>query len=244
MADHVVVDVSLVLTLHNEGELAQASLLAAERARESAAEIGLRTELVLALDQATEATRRVVDAFPLNPIDRVLNLSFGDVGASRNAAINSSRGRYVAICDGDDLLSADFLSIGARMLDSASSDVVVRPQLVVRFGEEASVGWQVGSGSDDFDVACLLAVNPWTNACIARASLFLRVPYWTKSAASQGLGYEDWHWNCETLAVGCVNVIADETIHYVRVKKRGSLNASYIAQSALVAPSRFFSARP
>lgn len=233
-------DISLLITLHDEGELAQPTLLAAARAREQAAQRGWGVELVLALDRASVRMRRVVDAFELAAHDQVLQLDVGDVGASRNAAMQFCRGRYVAICDGDDLLSANFLEVAATQLEDDAREVIVRPQLVVQFDQNNSLGWQVGSDDPVFDPRCMLTINPWTTACMARRSLFLAVPYWVRTAQAQGLGFEDWNWNCETLAAGAVDVIAARTVHYVRIKASGSMNARYAREAAVFPPSRLF----
>lgn len=235
-----VVDISLLLTLHDEAEQAQPSLLAASRACERAGQQGLDAELVLALDRASAPTQRVVAAFAGARACRVLDLDLGDVGASRNAAIGACRGRNVAICDGDDLLSANFLEVGARMLDSDSRQVIVRPQLVVQFDQSAGVGVQVASDDPAFDPHCLLVVNPWTTGCMARRTLFHTTPYWARSEDGRGYGFEDWKWNCDTLAAGAVNVIAPRTVHYVRIKASGSMNVRYSSEAALVPPSQFF----
>lgn len=234
------VDISLLVTLHDEAEQAQPSLLSAKRAREYAERRGLSVELVLALDRASVATQRVVGAFARAPQDKVLHLDFGDVGASRNAAVGACRGRYVAICDGDDMLSENFLAAGAQLLDADPRELIARPELVVRLDQETSVGWQVASDDVGFDPNCLLVVNPWTSACMAPRMLFDSVPYWVKTAHDAGLGFEDWHWNCETLARGAGNIVAPCTIHYVRIKATGSMNARSIGRAALMPPSRLF----
>jgi len=235
-------DISLLITFHGEGEQARPALQAAVRARDRAAEHGLSVELVLSLDSATAATLAVIDTFARGPMDQVLHVSLGDVGANRNAAIAASRGRLLAICDGDDLLSRNFLEVAARLLDSDSRQVIVRPQVIVQFDQAATIGWQIGSDHKGFDPRCMVAVNPWTTGCMARRSLFEAVPYWVRDENCAGLGFEDWHWNCETLAMGAVNVIAPKTLQYVRMKAAGSVNAHYIGQAALPPASRLFEA--
>jgi hypothetical protein len=237
MAEHAA-DISLLISLHDEAEQARPTLLSAVRAREWAASHGFRVELVLAVDRGSPAMHRVVEAFERQPQDQILELDVGDVGASRNASVESCRGRLVAICDGDDLFSQNFLEVGARLLDSDARRLIVRPELVVRFDQDASMGWQMASDDSAFDPRCLLAINPWTTGCMAERSLFQSVPYWVRDPDVPGFGYEDWHWNCETLASGAVNVIAPNTVHYVRIKASGSMNERYTREAALPPPTR------
>jgi len=233
-------DISLIITLHDEGEQARPTLLAASRARNTAAEQGFAVEIVLSVDRGSESTYRVVEDFQRHSQDQILHLDIGDVGANRNAAVAASRGRFVAICDGDDMFSANFLEVGAAILLADPRQAIIRPQVIVQFDQTATVGWQIGSDSDQFDPRCLVVVNPWTTGCMARRSLFEAVPYWVRGADHAGLGFEDWHWNCETLALGAVDIIAPETAQYVRIKAAGSMNAHYIGQSSLPPPSRLF----
>lgn len=242
LTEPAAIDVSLVVAFHAEGLLAQPALLAAARCRAHAEHLGLKVELVLALDRPSTQTRRLVTEFELNDHDQLLELQKGDVGACRNVAIRESRGRNVAICDGDDFLSANFLQAAHQLLKGAEPNLIVRPQLVMQFDQDRCLAWQDGSDRSSFDPACMLSVNPWTSACMADKSVFLRVPYWQRDDASAGLGFEDWHWNCETLAGGCINVIAPQTVHYVRVKAEGSLNARSVRDAALVPPTRLFEA--
>lgn len=232
------VDISLLITFHDEREQARPTLLAADRARKFAAQHGLNVELVLAVDNGSATTCRVIDAFDREPQDQILHHHRGDVGANRNAGIAACRGQLVAICDGDDMFSENFLSVAARMLQTDSRQLIIRPQVIVQFDQAASIGWQTGSDDAAFDPCCLVVINPWTTGCMARRSLFDAVPYWVRNEDRAGLGFEDWHWNSETLAVGATNIIAPQTVQYVRIKAAGSVNTRYIGQAALPPPSR------
>ena len=238
------VDVSLVIALHGEGLLAHPALLAAVRACAAASNSGIRVELVLALDAASAQTRAVVDGFKFDGICQVTTLAARDVGVSRNAAIRLARGQRIAVCDGDDFLSADFIVSASQCLDHMGVGVIVRPELVLYFDNERYVSWQRGSDEPGFDPDCMFLVNPWTSACMADRNVFLQCPYWEQQGAGEGFGFEDWHWNCETLASGLVHVVAARTIHYVRLKASGSLNARNRCNAALLPPSRLFDRLP
>lgn len=235
------VDITLVITLHAEDLLAYPSLVGAARCADHARDSGFNTELLLALDRPTAETRRVVRKFMATAHGcRVLELNVGDVGASRNAAVGIARGRVVAICDGDDLLSANFLTVGAMLLDGAPGSTIVRPHLVVQFDQNLGIVWQASSGVETFDPACLVMNNQWTTACMSHREVFEKTPYWVRDPAVPGFGYEDWNWNCETIAAGASNVIAPETAHYVRIKAQGSMNSMSGRENLITPPNKLF----
>ncbi len=234
-------DVSTVITFHREGLLAHKSLLSLGRCRAEAERDGISVEIVATLDRADVETARVVQAFrgPGQP-DCLLRLDVGDLGLSRNAAIAQARGRHVLVCDGDDYLSANFIVRCMETLASAPTSAIVHPQLVATFEAEHALWWQTGSDVSGFDPACMLAANPWNACSFAARDIYLDTPYVLARPGETGFGFEDWHWNCETLAKGHPHLVADSTVHYVRKKAAGSLNIAHAAQRALIPPTRLF----
>lgn len=233
--------VSIVITFHGEGLLAHKSLLSLGRCAVAAQDEGERIEIIATLDRPDEQTDRVVRSYDLpGRPDQILALDVGDLGLSRNAAIQASGGRWVLICDGDDYLSADFIVRSLSAVRGFGERTILHPELVVHFGVENSLWWQVGDDDPSFDPACLLACNPWNSCCLASRSTFLETPYRLARPGQSGFGFEDWHWNCETLALGHPHRIAKGTTHYVRKKADGSLNLNHAAHSALIHPTRLF----
>ena len=235
-------DVSIVLTCHREGLIAHATLLSIQRSREWAHSKGLKTELIVTLDLADEETRRVVQAFP-NRVGRnlVVELDVGDLGASRNAAIARATGRYVAICDGDDYYAQNWFADCVAM-SQVHPGSVLHPELVVLFDQWKAHSWQRDQGHPDFDPDCLLTINPWNSCCFALREVFLAHPYLTLRPGETGFGFEDWHWNCETLAAGHEHRVVPRTVHFVRRKRAGSLNLAHASTHALIPPSTLFGA--
>lgn len=234
-------DVTAVITFHREGLLAHKSLLSLQRCRDAARGKGICVEIVATLDRADQETARVVTGHRDGGlIDRMLELHCGDLGTSRNHAIRAASGSWILICDGDDYLSADFI---VRCLETASESgrsPVLHPELIVTFGAETGLWWQTGSDAQAFDPACMLVTNPWNACSFALRSIYLETPYALARPGESGFGFEDWHWNCETLALGHPHLIAPGTVHYVRKKSAGSLNAAHSGNRALIPPSRLF----
>lgn len=236
-------NVSVIITFHREGLLAHKSLLSLRRCRRVAAQERITVEVVATLDRADDETSRIVDAHHASGvIDRVLRLDCGDLGLSRNAAIEQATGEWILICDGDDYLSADFIVRCWHSVEGRTG-VIVHPELIVTFEAEAGLWWQTSSLEADFDASCMLVTNPWNACSFAERATYLQTPYLLARPGESGFGFEDWHWNCETLALGYPHLIAKRTVHYVRKKNVGSLNNAHAVNRALIAPTRLFSAR-
>ncbi|PKH70715.1 hypothetical protein CXF96_06660 [Stenotrophomonas sp. Betaine-02u-21] len=236
--------ISAVITFHREGLLAHKSLLSLRRCILAAERRGIAVEVVATLDNADSETSRIVAMHrDTGLIDQLLEVHCGDLGLSRNAAILSARGTWILICDGDDYLSAGFIT---RCWDTAAGDehVILHPELIVTFGAETGIWWQTGSNAAEFDANCMLVTNPWNSCSFGAKDIYLETPYVLARPGESGFGFEDWHWNCQTLALGHPHLIAEKTAHYVRKKESGSLNNAHAGNRALIPPTRLFAPRP
>jgi len=233
-------DLTIALACHRERHLAQATLRSIARARAYCDQRGITSELIVTLDRADAQTRRVVDEFPRRQSDRVVELDVGDLGQSRNAAVDLARGRLVAVCDGDDLYSQDWFARCVAFASQHGTVTVMHPHLVVLFDQWHAHSWQRDQLHPDFDVDCMLTINPWNSCCCADRSVFRAHPYATARPGESGFGYEDWHWNCQTLASGLVHRVVPETVHFVRRKRVDSLNAAQSPVDGRVRPPAGF----
>lgn len=234
-------DVSIALACCREGQLVQATLLSIERARAHCLDRGISSELIVTLDRADGETARIVREFPgLRDTDQVLEVDFGDLGMSRNAAVAQARGAYVAICDGDDLYAGNWFARCIEFDRHLAENIVLHPELVVLFDQCNVHSWQRDQSHPDFDMDCMLVINPWNSCCFARREIFDSHPYVTARPGETGFGYEDWHWNCETVAAGLVHRVVPGTVHLVRRKGSNSLNAEHARGDALIPPTALF----
>lgn len=237
-------DVTAVITFHREELVAHKALLSLKRCLESARAKGIRVEVVASLDRSNQETARVVSShLETGTIDQLLWLDHGDLGSCRNDAVQAASGDRVLICDGDDYLSADFIVRCMETASGQSADTIVHPELIVTFEDETNFWWQRGSDRVEFDPCCMLVMNPWNACSFASRDVYLRTPYVRARPGETGFGFEDWHWNCETLAAGCKHVVAPRTVHYVRKKRSGSLNNAHTHMNALIPPTRLFDPR-
>lgn len=232
---------SIVVTFHREGVLGHKTLLALARCRRAAQARGHTVQFVLTLDRADEETRRIVREHPsLQAGDVIEDIDYGDLGLSRNHAVRAAGGDWIGICDGDDYLSENWIVRCLESAQTAGARTIWHPELIVLFDGWHAISRQYGQDDETFDRHAMLVVNPWNSCSFAHRDVYLAVPYELARPGETGFGFEDWHWNCETLAKGYHHAIAVRTLHYVRRKQSGSLNQAHARASALIHRTALF----
>jgi len=233
------VDISCIVTLHREGILAHKTLASIAPAMRFAAATGARSELLLVADRADSETLQYLERSPhLPPDTRVLATDFGDPGLARNHGVQAAQGEYIAIFDGDDLCSENWLAEALRQ-GRENPAYIVHPDYNVYFGAERWILRHPDQRDAGFRASQLLVENAWTALCVARRETLLTIPY-SHTPANSGFGYEDWHWNCDTIAAGSVHVVAPDTVHFIRLKTSGSRNAAALERSRIIRHSALF----
>lgn len=232
-------DVSLVLALHREGALLRRSLLSLRDAVNEAREAGISTELVVTLDRADELTREALRGFDLTAFDacQVLDVNNGSLGLSRNNGINAARGRYVATCDGDDLISSNTIVAMFRLAEEVGPGHVIFPQYLYAFGESYHC-WKYFPLETVTPLA-FIDVHPYISRAFAARSLFRSIPY-QDARTSSGFAYEDWHFNSECVAHGHRMLVADDTILFYRQRASSLLNEANRGSARQLRPAKFF----
>lgn len=234
-------DVSAIITFHKEGLLAHTTLRSIERCRRHAEESGLRVEFCITLDNPDEETRRVVTMHPaLREDDRIHHVGYGDLSSCRNHAIAEARGNLVGTFDGDDYWTKNWISRCAELLRAEGEDRIFHPEIMVAFGAWNAYWWQVDQLEEFYRPGTLLLANYWNACAFASRKVFDECPYHVSRVGEAGFGFEDWHWNCETIASGYVHRLARGTARYERRKDGGSLNAAHQRERAVIRPTRFF----
>lgn len=234
------VHVTLLITFHREGILAHSTLNSIERCRRYARAAGIATEYVWVLDSVDDETRRVLNSHPCATGSvRVVEVAHRDLGASRNSGVAAARGNVVAILDGDDYYSENWIERGYHNLGLFGGHCVVHPEFVVSFGAQKAWGRMVDQDEQVFDKHGLLVENFWTAWTIAPRELYRAFPYVTTRTKDTGFGFEDWHWNCATIGAGVEHRLAPGTVAFYRRKLTGLL-AESSAANALMPPSQLF----
>ncbi|MCW5773252.1 MAG: glycosyltransferase family 2 protein [Rhodospirillaceae bacterium] len=236
-------DISIVLAAHDEGMMLHPTLRSAARACARAEAAGLAVELVAILDSPSPATRAYFEDWTergRQPAARRHETAFRDLGLVRNFGITQARGRYVALLDGDDLWCAEWLAAAHRAAEADPRRTIWHPEYSVMFGESAHV--MVGIDMDDpqFRLPGLALENHWTALAFAARDIFLETPY-RPAAVAAGFGFEDWAWNCDTIARGARHKIVPGTSHFIRKKQmQDSLSLRMTEAACLPIPSALF----
>lgn len=235
-------DISVVVTFHREGRLAHVSLNSIERVLNRVENAELKVETILVLDNADGETRRAVIEHPFRRAhDPIIKVSHGDLASSRNEAISLSRGACVAILDGDDLYSANWLELAHAAHQAEGGRHIYHPEITVSFDAIQNYNFTVDQRSSQFDAENLLMTNYWCSCTFASRQVFLDRPYLPKGSPDGGFGFEDWHWNCETVASGLEHRIVPGTALFYRRKRTGSLGTTDKQAFRIIHPTRLFS---
>jgi glycosyltransferase involved in cell wall biosynthesis len=233
--------VSAVVTFHAEGLLAHKTLLGLERIRIFSEKRGISVELVAVLDYADTETIRVVKSSPvIRANDKVIEVSNGDPGISRNSGIEVAIGKYIAIFDGDDFYSENWICKALAVSLSKAEPVVVHPEHTISFGSIHAVSdvWDMDD-RNDYSLVNAFAIHPWISCSFGEKKIYLQCPYQRAETKTTGFGYEDWHWNIELISKGIVHVTAKETALYYRTKRESRFTDQSGGRSIL-RPSEFF----
>ena len=232
-------DVTVTIVFHQERGYAIPALESALDLATLARSSGISVETRAILDRPDDQTTRIVRERG-NWLDDIQEVSFGDLGLTRNEGTRLARGQFLAFLDGDDLWGEEWI-VAAYALASktgARDTMVWHPERLFYFDEtdfdRHSVSDQpradarsfhmehVSSEMTDFDWRVLTIDNIWTANAFASRQLHVAYPYHPVDRKS-GFGVEDWSWNILTLANGVKHLVVPDTVHLIRQKDVGSL---------------------
>jgi len=231
-------DLTVVVTAHREGRMAHHTMRSLFRAMAYGNERGMSFKVVVVLDRADDPTREYF--LKCNHRDVTIRTAdCGDLGLSRNFGVGFAEGRYVGVLDADNLICRNWLFDAARYLDSLGREAVAHPEYQMVFEARNFVFRQISSLDPDFTIGNIIEYNYWDAVCVARRETFTRHPY-EATTQSEGFGFEDWHWNCQTLADGIEHHVVPGTVHFLRMKRQGSLLTHTRASKRVIRPSKLF----
>jgi hypothetical protein len=210
-------DISVIVTAHAEGVLLGATLRSAEAAIARAEADGLTCERLLGLDAATETTRAIAQS-PQFSEWSLHEVNLRDPFLTRNTMIGAANGRWIALVDGDDLVSENWLARGAETLQCAgdkANTTVVHPELNVIFDHHNGSFLKIAPTDPLFVPEVFYFDNYYDLMAFTPRSLHLTYPY-DRRKFDAGYGFQDWQWNLKTLAAGVTHQIASDTIVFKR----------------------------
>lgn len=103
-----VIELSVIITAHDEGLLAHKTMLSILRALEISRVN--KYEIIVHIDCGTDDTIKYFQRYVDDKHFKIIQNCFGDLGESRNAAVKVARGKYVLFRDADDLVSNNYVA--------------------------------------------------------------------------------------------------------------------------------------
>jgi hypothetical protein len=208
------------------------------RSSEYSRKDSIQTEIIVVLDRADKKTEEYFAEY-MDPPFQIHHVDFGDLGLARNSGVLFSSGKYIAFLDADNLFGQDWLSKAFLFLEMSQRDIIVHPEYHVVFGRNNLIWHQISSSSPEFRFSNLIEFNYWDAVCVTKRDILLKYPY-ESTTQSLGFGFEDWHFNCQTLADGIEHIIVPGTVHFLRTKESGSLLEYSLQTHRLIRPSKLF----
>ncbi|MCW5726858.1 glycosyltransferase family 2 protein [Parvibaculum sp.] len=228
------VDISVVVTAHNETIVAGPTVLSAEAACRVAEAGGFSVERLIALDAATDACREFFTQPAFDNWTKV-SLDQRDLGRTRNAIMSTVKGRWIAFLDADDLFSENWLIEGARRLAGAEARgerIIVHPEFNWIFDRGHSIFVKPDQDDPIFTPYFFYRSNYYDSLCMAPKEAHLEIPYIHRDIPN-GLSFQDWQWNIETMAAGWKHVTAHDTIIFKRRRDDSLVTESRNRQSII-----------
>ena len=232
------VDISVVVTVHHEGRLAHRTMRSVSRSAEYARQKGMSVEVIVVMDSPDQATKEYFGGYGSSDVV-VKDVAFGDPGLARNHGVMTASGEYVAFVDGDNLIAGDWLYRAVEYLRRQDCDLVAHPEYHIVFEGEAFIWLQVSSSSAECYVDDLLEFNHWDTVGVAKKEIYAKYPF-ESTAVDSGFGFEDWHFNCQTLADGIEHHVVPNTAHFRRIRGAGSRTDLDNGLHRVIRPTKLF----
>ncbi|GAB2984788.1 hypothetical protein GCM10027076_23730 [Nocardioides montaniterrae] len=211
------VDLTVVVTAHDETVVCGPSMQAADAAIAEARRRGHTVQPIICLDKPSAATAAYFGQDRFAHWERV-TYQEGDLGRVRNAILPATQGRYVAWLDADDMFSESWLAEGVERLkaaDEAGERVVVHPELNVFFDGISSVLVNIDQTSPLFTPHFFYFRNYYDSLCMAPRQTYLDHAYVSRDIPN-GLSFQDFQFSIETMGSGWEHVVCRDTIIFKR----------------------------
>lgn len=229
--------ITAVLNCHREREILRPSFRSVVESLREFDSTGDGWELLCIADRSDEETLQVLkeelSRWHIQPWDlRIIHADFGDLALSRNLAVERAHGKFIGFVDADDLVSRNWFAC-AHQYGRRFSNCIWHPEYSLYFG--AMKAFWVHRDQRFYDLWALFFHNLWTALSFAPAKLYRLTPY-QPNQIDRGFGYEDWHWNSETIARGHEHRMVPGTSHFIRLKP-ASLSQQTLENQCLIRPT-------
>lgn len=208
-------ELSILLTAHNEGLIAHKTLLSLFRALEN---YSAKYEILVNIDNGSSETKKYFRRYKDDARFRIFENHFGDAGASRNFLAQQAKGKYALFLDADDLISKNYITGIMEILRAAKGPTIAHPETCITFedgGEEYLIWKTTNSGTREQDAFKLFERNCWVSSSAAKREIFLKHPY---ILTQDGFGHEDYTFSIETVNAGIKHRVAPGSLYFYRNK--------------------------
>jgi hypothetical protein len=210
-------DLTLIVTAHSETLVSGPTMASADLAVAAAREAGYTVQTIIALDQATDATKEYFHQDDFDHWER-WEMNEGDLGRVRNELVPRTDGRYIAYLDADDLFSENWLVKGLDKLEAArerGERAIAHPEIILTFDGTIGLHQNVEQRSPLFTPYFLYMRNVYDSLCLSPREAHLAVPYMHRDI-TRGLSWQDWQFAIETMSRGWEHVVVADTVIFKR----------------------------
>lgn len=225
----------VIITAHKEGALILPTMQSAMNAIDDLRKhYEVDVDIMIYLDNPNQETLQYANDIAKTHSVNVYKGQNGDPGQSRIKAIELARNELIALLDGDDLWSENWLKKAYDQISFTKelTETVFHPEYNLIFGGSECLVRQGNPQDPFFDPQFLRIGNYWDALCIAHKDIFTSFPY-QKNDLDKGYAHEDYLWGCETYLAGIKHVLIKDTVHFKR-RRKGSV--SVMAESKGVKP--------
>jgi len=209
----MVYDLTCIITGHREGHLAVASLRTFWLAIDAARAANFTVEALLCLDNPDALTEKIFNSYKKDATVDIYDVA--DQGKVRNGAVTKANGKYCAFLDADDLWSQNWLIEALTFLKNKPATHIAHPEYNYFFEKQATIFLQVDQESPEFCLDVLRMANYWDALCVCPTMIYRDIPFCERDIVG-GYAYEDWFWNCETIAAGYIHKVVPDTVLFKR----------------------------
>ncbi|MEA2975593.1 MAG: hypothetical protein QOF19_1113 [Alphaproteobacteria bacterium] len=238
------IDITLVVNVHAGIDYLKRTMLSLEEASRFAASFGLRCELLFVMDLSPPELLNWVETYRSDAFStkRIIEVSNGSLGLSRNDGLLGAMGGIVLFCDEDDLVSYNMVCECYFLAKAEGPKAVVVPEYFVVFGDGFYIQRYFGTGT--YSAISFMADHPFTSRICIHQSVGKFLLY-SDVRLSSGYAYEDYHFNSKLAALGFRFVVAPKTIIFYRRRRLGlqykmqSISTNQIPPTPLFEPPTY-----
>lgn len=231
--------ISLILTVHNEAGYLRRTMLSLEEATRYAQSYGITVEIVVVLDRPSASAKAWIDAYDFGVFDghTVCVVDNGSLGPSRDDGVRFARGEYIGFCDADDLVSYNYYAEVYFLAYARGRRTIVLPQYCLGFGDNPHLSEYFGTHK--VSRLGFFGYHPYLSKIFVHRTIFDAIQH-SDARLTRGFAYEDWHFNCEAVALGYEFACAKDTIFYYRQRPTSLARSAKQISSRKIPFSRLF----